>query len=709
MYIKAIKIDIQTASGPFGFFTTFNRNLNIIRGRNSAGKSTIVHAIMYAIGMEELLGAQNENALTYALKDHLEHENIKHAIRSSKVTIEIENQGKTITTTRSVKEEGLSTKLIQIQECSGLTEGQTAPTLYKFLHDGGSAKIEEGFYTYFEKFLGLTLPLVPKTNGKPEKLYLQYVFAAMMVEQKRGWTDYIANLPYFGIRDARIKIVDFLVGTDVFETDAKRDILDQEAKSIHEEWQISYRTLVTETLKQGLQFSNISKKPDSDFKAELVDFYKTTEGVTESISEYRARKVSEHEIIGLRLTQQGEAPTQELTHSIEQLTSELERFTVAYETCLGNLALLRVNTTSNRLNTKQARDELTKNQAAQKLIKFGASLSLSTAENACPACHQSIGHSLVDLHESTPHMDIGTNIDYLSAQLRMLERERGGIDQSIKEAEALKEQLAKNITTTKSAMRALRSDLTSNSSVSKSGIRRQLQIEMELEELSKFEAYSDQALDAFEQLANRFHENQKSRAQIPRTHYSDADFAKYRLFEKMFRANISAFDYHSAAIEDIEFNKENLLPYLAKIELREINERSMPSSTPVVATTSAVARSDDTPKGKGNIARESSASDFVRLIWSYLLSIYQTSAHPTVNGNHLGILLLDEPGQHSMATKSQQALFQLLSSETGLQSIVAASFDDSDATYKEATSNVQFKLIQLGDKSISPVTDGKGI
>ncbi|WP_236422810.1 ATP-binding protein, partial [Pseudomonas syringae] len=67
MYIKAIQIEIQTDSGPFGFFTEFSRNLNIIRGRNSAGKSTIVHAIMYAMGMEELLGAQNENALTYAL------------------------------------------------------------------------------------------------------------------------------------------------------------------------------------------------------------------------------------------------------------------------------------------------------------------------------------------------------------------------------------------------------------------------------------------------------------------------------------------------------------------------------------------------------------------------------------------------------------------------------------------------------------------
>ncbi|MDH8479269.1 hypothetical protein QIG78_25915, partial [Klebsiella pneumoniae] len=70
-------------------------------------------------------------------------------------------------------------------------------------------------------------------------------------------------------------------------------------------------------------------------------------------------------------------------------------------------------------------------------------------------------------------MDIDTNIDYLSAQLRMLERENGGIEQSIKESEALKDQLAKTLSASKSALRALRSDLNSNSSVSKSGIRLQ--------------------------------------------------------------------------------------------------------------------------------------------------------------------------------------------------------------------------------------------
>lgn len=705
MYIKAIHIDIETDEGPFGFFTEFSRNLNIIRGRNSAGKSTIVHAIMYAIGMEELLGAQNENALTYALKDYLEHDGVKHQIQTSRVTIEIESNGKTITARRSVRENGISTKLVRIQECSVLTKGEVAPTLYKFIHDANSAQIEEGFFRYFEQFLGLELPLVPRTNNKPAKLYLQYIFAAMVIEQKRGWTDYIANLPYFGVRDARIKIVDFLVGSDVFETDARRDVLDQESKQIYDEWQVSYRTLLGETLKKGFKFTNISKAPVPDFNANLVSFHKTSDGVTESILDYRKRKIDEHKAIGLKLSNQGEVPTQEITQAIEKHTNELERLTVAYETCLGDLALFRINLNGNRLNTRQAKDELTKNQAAQKLIKFGASLNLSTASNSCPACHQSIGNSLVDLHESTPHMDIDTNIDYLSSQLRMLEREKGGIEQSMKEAEALKDQFARSLSNTKTALRALRSDLNSNSTVSKSGIRLQLQIEMELEELTKFEESYDRTLDDLGALSKRFFDNQKARRMMPGDHYSSADLAKYSLFERMFRANISAFDYHSAAIEDIEFNRENLLPYLAKIELREINGQRQPFNSAAYNDPSAPnnGRSDDSPKGKGNIARESSASDFVRLIWSYLLSIYQTSSHHTVNGNHLGFLLLDEPGQHSMATKSQQALFQLLSSENGLQSIVAASFDDSEATYREATSNVEFKLIKLGDKSILPI------
>ncbi|TRX76412.1 AAA family ATPase [Pseudomonas mangiferae] len=694
MYIKALNIDVQTSSGPFGFYTEFSRHLNIIRGRNSAGKSTIVHAILYAIGMEELLGAQNENALTYALKDHVEYEEAKHLIVSSGVTIEIESHGKTITITRGIKGRARNNKLVEIQECAGLTKSESAIPFFRFIHDSGSAQIEEGFFTYFEKFLNLNLPMVPQTSGKPVKLYLQYIFAAMAIEQKRGWTDYIANLPYFGIKDARIKIVDYLVGTDVFETAASRDTLDKESKRIYEEWQILYRTLNIEALKLGLHFENFPKAPIANFNQEVVTFSMTLpDREPVNLIEYKRSQIAEHQRIGQEQQSRTQALPQELTQSIEKLTDELARYTVAYEACLGNLTLLRASRNSNTINTKQAHDELKKNQAAQKLINYGASLSLSTANDSCPACHQKIGHSLVDLHESTPHMDIGTNIEYLRAQLRMLERDGVGIEQQITETEALRDQISRMVAVTKSSLNALRSDLNSNSAVSQAGVRRQLQIEMHLEELEKFSESSSSILNQITRLSEQHAANVKNRSSLPTSTYSAADSAKYDLFEKMFRLNIGTFDYHSAAIADIEFNRDNLLPYLAKMELREINERSddqAPTKT-------------EGSKPKGNIARESSASDFVRLIWSYLISIYQTSSHPTVQGNHPGFLLLDEPGQHSMATKSQQALFQQLSAEANLQSIVAASFDDSEATYLEATYNVDFKLIQLADKSISPI------
>lgn len=65
--------------------------------------------------------------------------------------------------------------------------------------------------------------------------------------------------------------------------------------------------------------------------------------------------------------------------------------------------------------------------------------------------------------------------------------------------------------------------------------------------------------------------------------------------------------------------------------------------------------------------------------------------------------MFDEPGQHSMAVSSQHALLQKLASLSNLQSIIAASFDESEAIFNEATINVSFNLIEWDGKLIGPV------
>ena len=70
-------------------------------------------------------------------------------------------------------------------------------------------------------------------------------------------------------------------------------------------------------------------------------------------------------------------------------------------------------------------------------------------------------------------------------------------------------------------------------------------------------------------------------------------------------------------------------------------------------------------------------------------------------GNHPGIILFDEPAQHSMGLHSVNEMLKVLSKINGLQSIVAASFDQSDATFKESTKGVNFHLIKLPSKLIN--------
>ena len=107
---------------------------------------------------------------------------------------------------------------------------------------------------------------------------------------------------------------------------------------------------------------------------------------------------------------------------------------------------------------------------------------------------------------------------------------------------------------------------------------------------------------------------------------------------------------------------------------------------------------------RADIKSDSSASDFVRLIWSYLLALHQTSASSSSPENHPGLLMLDEPGQHSMAVDSQHALLKQLACETSLQSIVAASFDEAEEVFRQATQGIQFALIEWDGKLMRPAT-----
>lgn len=683
MIINAIKLRIATPKGEYGFFYKFSKKLTIIRGSNSSGKSTLVNCLLYSLGMEELVGGKGERILPYAVKDYFEDFESRIEIIASEIFIEIENsKSEIITLRRSIRDETRDSRLIEIFSGPYLTEDRE-PTnaLPTFLHDPGGAQKQEGFHRYLEKFLNLNLPRVPTSNGGETKLYLQAIFAALAVEQKRGWTDYVANIPFFGIRDAKTKVVEYLLGLNVFETSSERNRLNIEAVAIDNEWRRVADELNKESAEKGVSIDGISAQPNSLFDPTLVLRQKQTGSNQVSFHEYISSLRSEYELLKSKADNSVKLTGVAAINDINLVTDEIQKLSVLHERVTSDLTIQKGSLREYQSLLAEAREDLARNKTAAKLRELGAKHAIELAVDICPTCHQSVEDTLLLGAISGPQMDLASNIGYLESQSKMLQRQLNGLQDGIRKSEVIAIQLGKVLSEKHDQLSSMRGDLSNSSIENRSIVRRQVQIELEVESLQKFDDKVAKQLLKLKDIANRLLANQASRKNLPHEYYTFADKAKISIFEKMFRANAGSFGYKSATISEVEISVDTLVPSLAQMELREII----------------------TKKIKTDLKADSSASDFVRLIWSYLLALYQTSTNKNVTGNHPGILIFDEPGQHSMAVESQHALLQHLAGENGLQSIVAASFDENEPVFREATDGVDYQLIQWEGKLIKPI------
>ena len=683
MKIRAVKLRITTARGEFGFKFEFSRGLTVIRGSNSSGKSTFYNTLIYGLGMEEIIGGKGEKMLPYAVKEYFVQGDSRVTVKSSEVLVELESaSGRSVTLRRIIRDSVRQSKLMEVFEGAHLTDGTELGTPRPtYLFDPGSAQKQEGYFQFLEEFMGYQLPHVPTTNGSMAKLYLQTIFAALAVEQKRGWTDYIANIPFFGIRDARIRVTEFLLGLGVFERQAKRAALDADSIAIDSDWRKAYDTLRQATAANGIVIEGLSATPVSMFDPATVLLVKSDGKTKTTLLDQVSNLRSEHNALGAKAEAYGKASGAEALQELEVASSELQRLSVLHERATTNLMLQKAALDELHLLLAEANEDLERNKTALKLRNLGAQMEIAVATDHCPTCHQAVDDTLLLGIVTGPQMDLDTNINYLDSQRKMLQNQINGAIEEVRQSEIVVADVAARLAVTHDYRNSLRGDVSTGVAESRAIVRRQIQIELELSNLQAFIEQAAALMITFGEIADRLAANQADRRALPKEAYSDADASRISLFEKNFRGNASSFGYESAEITDIRISLDTLTPILSELELREIMR----------------------PKVQTSLTADSSASDFVRLIWSYLLALYQTSATRGFEGQHPGLLMMDEPGQHSMRSASQRALLQLLIAQRGLQTIVAASFDENESVFKEATSGLEFQLIQWEGKVIQPL------
>ena len=211
--VRAIKIVANTINGIFSSEFEFDSGFNIIRGNNTSGKSTLLQSILYGLGMEELLDGKNEKTMQSTLKDSVEYpKGTLHKIIESHVILEIRNK-ETITIKRTVINQNKSSKLVEVFDGSLLIDKEENLEIKPmWLHDkGGASNVKFGFHAFLAEFLELKLPDVYYSKGDLKKLYIQTIFPSFIIEQKKGWADFLMTIPFYGTRNVKNRVIEYIL------------------------------------------------------------------------------------------------------------------------------------------------------------------------------------------------------------------------------------------------------------------------------------------------------------------------------------------------------------------------------------------------------------------------------------------------------------------------------------------------------------------
>lgn len=643
----------------YGFEFQFERGLNIIAGPNSRGKTTINTCIYYALGMEELLGAQNEKSLDKALKEEFtikpnqEQEGINYKIQSSKVLLEIENQNNEIVLleryiTRNSEEVKTSNIIVYN---SSLEERNNKKVLIQqnvfFVNGRGNNEDPNSFYNWLISFMNLELPLVSNSSRKDDysPLYLQTIFSALFIEQTKGWSDFFATMPFFGITKAKEKIVEFLLGLNEIVLSTEKDILHKQKNVITDDWKRKIKTFSYLEKQTSSTIINVPEELTTD-KAEIEKInviFHTSEDEAVVFDRFMAEKVEmvkELENRPISTVKENREETVLEFNKQKQDYYELKEYIENFE---------------NKLLIDKQQDFSLKNQLSSVDVEIKDHINLQKVfseniinvhgANQCPTCTQPVSINLISSRNiSIPQLTLDENTNFLRSQKKIIQTSIKSLIKTISEKEVLLTYFKNNLRQKEILIKSISKDLISDDrAFSESEIVRKLQLEREIEKLTDLKsAISDLKLE-LELLANNYHNNNIKIGALGKSEKEDED--KLSSFEKHYKNFLFNFGYESNEKHNIYINRKEPFKYFPVY--KKYKDDGVPQSMRI----------------------NSSASDFVRNIWAYTLAILKNGI------NHPGLVIFDEPGQHRTNLSSLKALFKTCSEIAEKQIIIFTSID----------------------------------
>jgi len=629
LQINRLKVLIKATNKEYVFDDSFSSGLNLLTSDdNTKGKSSVLIAIYYCLGVEEIIGGVNEKVLTSVYKTVIEDDNGRWPVLESEMFLEIYNGNDIVTLYRVAKKEGRDTKLVTVYYSSikDMYNGIVGVEDF-YVHMQNAATNVKGFHTFLEKFLGVTLPVVLSTDSVERKLYLQLIFAALFIEQKNGWSGIYSGMPYLAIKDSKKKVTEFILGLNTFDKEKRKSVLSSEESAIKEEWKEVIQEIMITQSKEQCIVNNIPFKPEivSNQFLEHINICKSF-GEREDIQLWIEELVKEHDEL--------KTVRPKVIDNYDELQIELEMVEDLIFESHSNIEQLQVELRyikNNIFGLEQNYDKISQdiinNKDAQKLRNLGSEHACLSFEGICPVCNQEINDSLLPVQHGETVMSIEENIKHLTAQKLMLSyalesnrNRKSYIDDKIQE-------IRNQLIMLQRLAKSLRNDLYSvDEDLSETIIYKRMSISKKIDDLKLFIENIDTLAKKLIKLSERWNKLLTQKAELSKLEFGKKDKEILEKFQNYFINNLKKYRYTSISnITDVEISKDSYMPVIDKFDMKF----------------------------------DSSASDNIRAIWAYTLALLQTSRE--VGGNHFGIIMLDEPGQHSIGSEDTKAFFDSIS------------------------------------------------
>lgn len=317
------------------------------------------------------------------------------------------------------------------------------------------------------------------------------------------------------------------------------------------------------------------------------------------------------------------------------------------------------------------KSDLRNNQDAAKLKRLGSDIDGSMFSDICPVCHQHVDDSLLVAKNYVSVMGIDENIAHLQAQIQMLEFSILGRKKEVSDCEQQVEALVEQLHSLQRLGKSIRSDLFAvNGEVSETLIRKRIENENRISALQNLVYLIDSYKEEISLLSKEWEQMLILRDSLPKKAYSEKDEEKLDKLCKSFINNLKEFGYKSITnINTITLSQENYMPMVENFDMKF----------------------------------DSSASDNIRVIWAYTLALLQTSLK--YGGNHPGIIIFDEPDQHSIVISDLEKLFKtIINIKNECQVIIGITEKDSDTqSIINSLTEEQCHKNAIIDKAFMPV------